>query len=310
MTAGRDAAAERVRTSKFLSLVLRHRPESIGITLDAEGWTDLDLLVERANAAGSRLSRSAVEEVVRTNDKQRFALSSDGRLIRAQQGHSTSAVSLTFELAEPPPLLFHGTADRNVPSIREHGLRPGGRHHVHLSADRSTALAVGARHGKAVVLLIGSDRMRRHGHSFYRSGNGVWLVDRVPPDSILEWDLDGPAGKPEATDQLVLLEPWFVPDCEDRSAFETELRREVAPGHTLFGRSEPAWLIARRCDEDDFAFLLADGSVACVHLSFSSGPDSPPWPSTAMFADLDDWTENCMLPEHEEWPPDSPASDG
>jgi putative RNA 2'-phosphotransferase len=195
VTAGRGAAPDRIRLSKFLSLVLRHRPETIGITLDAEGWADLDLLIERANAAGWRLSRAAVEDVVRTSDKQRFALSGDGRRIRAQQGHSTKAVSLTFEAAEPPAVLFHGTAERNVPSIRGEGLKPGRRHHVHLSSDRETAIAVGMRHGRAVVLLIDSGAMRCDGHAFCRSGNGVWLIDHVPPDYIVDWDLDG-EGKP------------------------------------------------------------------------------------------------------------------
>lgn len=300
MTRAGDAASERAGLSKFLSFVLRHRPESIGLSLDAEGWAELDHLVERANAAGRRLHRADVEDVVRTSDKQRFALSGDGRCIRAQQGHSTAARP-SFEPAEPPSLLFHGTAERNLPSIREEGLKPGRRHHVHLSADRRTALGVGARHGKAVVLLIDSGRMHRKGHAFFRSGNGVWLIDHVPADAILEWDLCGPDGKPEAADRLVLREPWFVPDAEDRTYFEAELRREAAPGHVLYGRIERVWLIARRYDQDDFAYLLADGSVACVHLSFSKGPDSPPWPSTGMFGDLEDWTKTCMMPEHEEW---------
>ncbi|HEX8654517.1 MAG TPA: RNA 2'-phosphotransferase [Allosphingosinicella sp.] len=191
MTAGRAAASDRIRLSKFLSLVLRHRPETIGITLDAEGWADLDLLIGRANAAGGRLSRAAVEDVVRTSDKQRFALSGDGSRIRAQQGHSTKAVSLTFEPAEPPAFLFHGTAERNIPSIRGEGLKPGRRHHVHLSGDRQTALAVGTRHGRAVVLLIDSGAMHGDGYAFYRSGNGVWLIDHVPSDYIVDWDLGG-----------------------------------------------------------------------------------------------------------------------
>ncbi|HEX8528265.1 RNA 2'-phosphotransferase [Allosphingosinicella sp.] len=213
---GQEDGTDPVRVSKFLSFVLRHRPGRIGITLDAEGWADLDQLIERANAGGMNLTRAAVEEAVRTSDKQRFALSCDGRSIRAQQGHSTSEVSLTFEPREPPPLLFHGTADRNISSIREHGLKPGKRHHVHLSADRRTALAVGARHGRAVVLLIDSGRMHRNDHPFYRSGNGVWLTDRVAPDCILEWDLAGPGGKPEETDRLALLSPGRFPTPRDR----------------------------------------------------------------------------------------------
>jgi putative RNA 2'-phosphotransferase len=129
------------------------------------------------------LDRATLDRVVGENDKQRFALSADGRRIRASQGHSV-AVELGLEPREPPAVLFHGTADRNLDSIRAEGLRPGRRTHVHLSADEATATAVGRRHGRPVVLRVHAGRMHAAGHAFYRSDNGVWLTARVPAADI------------------------------------------------------------------------------------------------------------------------------
>lgn len=167
------------RTSKFLSFVLRHKPESIGLELDPNGWVPLDTLIEKA-AAEMPLDGKLILEVVRTSDKQRFALSEDGASIRANQGHSVK-VDLQLEPKDPPPVLFHGTATRFLDSIMGQGLRPGQRHHVHLSADRETAVAVGRRHGKPVVLRIAADVMRAQGFVFFLSENGVWLTEKVPP---------------------------------------------------------------------------------------------------------------------------------
>lgn len=168
-----------VRTSKFLSRVLRHAPESVGLALDEAGWVDVQALLGAARRAGVALDRATLHRVVAENDKQRFALSADGTRIRASQGHSVR-VELGLEPTEPPEVLFHGTAERSVDSIRAEGLRPGRRTHVHLSADEATAVAVGGRHGRPVVLRVHAGRMHAAGHAFYRSDNGVWLTDAVP----------------------------------------------------------------------------------------------------------------------------------
>jgi putative RNA 2'-phosphotransferase len=168
-----------VRASKFLSLVLRHDPGRIGITLDAAGWVEVDALLGAAAAAGVALDRATLERVVAGNDKQRFAFSADGARIRASQGHSVR-VELGLEPVAPPEVLFHGTAARFVESIRAGGLRPGSRTHVHLSPDEATAVAVGRRHGGPVVLRVAALAMHRDGHAFFRSENGVWLTGAVP----------------------------------------------------------------------------------------------------------------------------------
>lgn len=172
-----------VRLSKFLSLVLRHRPERIGLTLDPGGWADVDELLHRARAARVDLTRAKLERVVRENDKQRFALSDDGARIRARQGHSID-VDLGLSPVEPPELLYHGTARRNVDSIRAEGLARKRRHHVHLSPDAVTAERVGRRHGQPVILTVEAGRMHADGHAFYLTGNGVWLTDTVPPEYL------------------------------------------------------------------------------------------------------------------------------
>lgn len=172
------------RLSKFISLVLRHDPGRIGLVLDPQGWADVEDLIARAKVAGVALDRSDVERIVRESDKQRFALSPDGARIRANQGHSVD-IDLALEPEAPPAELFHGTADRNLLSIRATGLHAIARQHVHLSPDRATAVKVGARHGRPVVLVVHAGRMAAAGHVFYRSANGVWLTQRVPPGFII-----------------------------------------------------------------------------------------------------------------------------
>jgi putative RNA 2'-phosphotransferase len=171
------------RLSKFMSLVLRHDPGAIGLTLDAAGWAEIDQLIACAAKAGTALTRAEIEQIVATSDKQRFALSDDGQRIRANQGHSI-AVDLGFTPQTPPEVLFHGTATRFVESIRAQGLVKGSRQHVHLSAEEVTAVNVGQRHGKPVVLRVRAGEMARAGMSFYLSANGVWLTDAVPSDRI------------------------------------------------------------------------------------------------------------------------------
>ncbi len=180
------------RISKFLSLVLRHKPETIGLSLDAEGWVRVDVLLDALNRNGKALERHMLNEVVFSNDKQRFAFSTDGQSIRANQGHSID-IDLKLQAVEPPDILFHGTATRFLDSIREDGLQRGKRHHVHLSATIETATSVGSRHGKPVVLHIAAKRMMEDGHVFYLSGNGVWLTDHVPVEFIDLPDDDTPS---------------------------------------------------------------------------------------------------------------------
>jgi len=176
-------AADLVRCSKFLSLVLRHEPEEFGLTLDKNGWAEVEELIRLANAAGHGLTRPLLERVVAQNDKNRFALSDDGRRIRANQGHSVE-VDLALPPAEPPELLYHGTASRSVAAIRVGGLHSGSRQHVHLSPDVPTAIKVGQRHGKPVVLIVRAKEMAAAGHQFFLSANGVWLTECVPAEFI------------------------------------------------------------------------------------------------------------------------------
>jgi putative RNA 2'-phosphotransferase len=167
------------KTSKFLSLVLRHEPARIGITLDSAGWTDVDALLAASAAHGVHITRDELAQIVATSDKQRFALSPDGARIRANQGHSVE-VELELAPAVPPAILYHGTVDRFLDSIRAQGLVKGERHHVHLSADLATAEKVGGRRGKPVVLTVRAADMVAAGHTFFVSANGVWLTDAVP----------------------------------------------------------------------------------------------------------------------------------
>ena len=171
---------ETTRVSKFLSLVLRHQPEQIGITLDESGWTLVDALLEGLNRHGLAITFPDLQHVVATNSKRRFALSEDGKMVRANQGHSIE-VDLGFTPRQPPDLLYHGTAEKNITSILESGLQKRQRHHVHLSAEQETAIAVGRRYGRPVVLEINAAEMYKAGHIFFLSDNGVWLVDEVPP---------------------------------------------------------------------------------------------------------------------------------
>lgn len=162
-----------------MSYVLRHKPEAIGITLDKNGLVETDVLLAACRLHNHPLTREELEEVVRTNDKQRFAFSEDGSKIRASQGHSVE-IELDYREIEPPEFLYHGTVTRFLASIQEKGLVKGRRHHVHLSGDTETAQKVGMRHGEPVVLSIAAGKMYRNGFVFYLSANGVWLTDRVP----------------------------------------------------------------------------------------------------------------------------------
>jgi putative RNA 2'-phosphotransferase len=172
-----------IRISRFLSKHLRHQPQRLGLRLMPGAWVPVDDLLSACARHNLALTRAELEEVVARNDKQRFGFDPTGTLIRARQGHSV-AIDLQLAPAVPPPVLFHGTAERNLAAILGDGLLPMSRHHVHLSPDRETALRVGARHGRPVVLQVDAAAMRESGAIFLRSDNGVWLVDRVAPEHL------------------------------------------------------------------------------------------------------------------------------
>lgn len=169
--------------SKFLSKHLRHAPEAIGLRLEAGGWVAVANLLAACAAHGHPLTRDELEDLVEDNDKQRFAFDESGQRIRAQQGHSV-AVDLQLAPATPPAVLYHGTAPAALPAIRQQGLQKMSRHHVHLTADEATARRVGQRRGRPVLLTIDAAALHAAGGVFYRSGNGVWLTDAVPPQYI------------------------------------------------------------------------------------------------------------------------------
>lgn len=162
-----------------MSYWLRHQPEDAGLTLTDAGWTDVGALLEALNRKGIACDIERLKAVIADNDKQRFELSFDGCSIRARQGHSLQ-VDLGLTPLAPPEFLFHGTAERFLPSILLEGLKPMKRHHVHLSTDIETAGKVGQRHGKPLILRVLSREMAANGHKFYRTDNDVWLTDTVP----------------------------------------------------------------------------------------------------------------------------------
>jgi len=169
--------------SKYLSLVLRHDPAAAGVTLDAEGWVGVDELLAGAARHGFSFTRAELEEVVQTNEKQRFAFSVDSQRIRASQGHSVS-VELGLTPETPPEVLYHGTVARFLSSIMDQGLDKRSRQYVHLSPDVETATRVGSRRGQPVILKIAAANMHSDGFRFFCSANGVWLTERVPPQYI------------------------------------------------------------------------------------------------------------------------------
>jgi len=168
-----------IKISKFLSLVLRHQPEMAKITLDENGWTDVDILIEKSNAAGIHLTAGLLKHIVDTNSKKRFCFNETFDKIRANQGHSVE-INLGYLAQEPPEILYHGTGSNSVQSITKHGLDKRSRHHVHLSQDIEIAIQVGQRHGKPFVFQVMAGQMFRDAFTFYLSDNGVWLTEFVP----------------------------------------------------------------------------------------------------------------------------------
>ncbi|MDX1972606.1 MAG: RNA 2'-phosphotransferase [Candidatus Sumerlaeia bacterium] len=171
------------RVSKLLSLVLRHDPKKLGLTLDPNGWVPVEELLMQLAKKGYRLSREQLEHLVATNDKQRFGYNQDRTRIRANQGHSVE-VELDLAPSVPPAILYHGTAMKNRGIIESEGLKKMKRQHVHLSSDWETAVKVGSRHGKPIVFVVDTQAMATTGALFYRSENGVWLVESVPPQFL------------------------------------------------------------------------------------------------------------------------------
>lgn len=172
------------RISKYISLILRHKPEAIGISLDEHGWANVVELIAGVNQTHP-LTIEVLERIVRTDKKQRYSFNEDKTLIRANQGHSVP-VDVELEKLSPPKVLFHGTGEKYISSIKAQGLIARSRLYVHLSADYETAIQVGKRHGKPVVILIRAEQMAEDGFDFYRSINGVWLTKNVPT-AYLEW---------------------------------------------------------------------------------------------------------------------------
>lgn len=171
-------------TSKFLSLLLRHKPQLVGLELDEHGWADVDDLIRRVSRRRP-LDRAKLEQIVATDDKQRYSFSADGKLIRANQGHSI-AVDVELAELEPPPILYHGTGEKFCPSITAQGLLKMSRLYVHMSSDVETARKVGRRHGVPKIFSVASGKMFADGFKFFRSVNGVWLTEHVPAKYLEE----------------------------------------------------------------------------------------------------------------------------
>lgn len=169
------------RISKFISMILRHKPQVIGITLDEHGWADVNELIKGINETGEEIefSKDTLETIVKTDKKQRYSFSQDRTLIRANQGHSIP-VDVELEKKEPPKVLYHGTGVKSVKAIQEQGLLPMERLYAHLSTDVETATNVGKRHGTPVIFQVNAEQMQKDGYDFFQSVNGVWLTKEVP----------------------------------------------------------------------------------------------------------------------------------
>ncbi len=179
-----------IKVGRYISYLLRHHPEEAGLTLDEHGWADVNELINAVAQTYAGFSRTELDEIVATNNKKRYSYSEDGLRIRANQGHSVK-VDVELEDKTPPPVLWHGTAERFVESIQEQGLVSGSRLYVHLSVDTDTARIVGKRHGKPVIFRVDCKRMTEDGYKFYLSVNGVWLTKEVPAQylTLVEEDI-------------------------------------------------------------------------------------------------------------------------
>lgn len=176
---------DKTNLSKFIALILRHKPDTVGITLDEHGWASVSELISGINACGNEIDMQTLEDIVAEDEKQRYSFNSDKTKIRANQGHSVN-VDVELKKAVPPETLFHGTGEKFVSSIKSEGLKPKSRLYVHLSKDRETAVKVGSRHGKPVVFEVNSGEMSRCGFEFFLSENDVWLTKIVPAEYLRE----------------------------------------------------------------------------------------------------------------------------
>lgn len=181
---------ETIKISKFLSLVLRHKPQTIGLQLDDNGWAEVNEVIDKVNRNGFTITPDTLNHVVVTNNKKRFSFNEDRTKIRANQGHSIE-INLYLKEVSPPQHLYHGTGERSVKSILATGLKKRNRQHVHLSSDIETAIVVGRRHGKPKVVIIEAAQMKDEGFPFYLSENGVWLTDYVPPEFLQVLEVPG-----------------------------------------------------------------------------------------------------------------------
>ena len=170
-----------IKLGRFLCLVLRHHPEEVGIILDEHGWADVGALLDGVCSTGRQIDRETLERIVREDNKQRYTFNEDHSRIRANQGHSIQ-VDVELRKVQPPQYLYHGTATRFLPAIQEEGIKRMNRQYVHLSPDYQTAVAVGHRYGVPVVLRVDAGAMAQNGMAFFRSENGVWLCEYVPPE--------------------------------------------------------------------------------------------------------------------------------
>ena len=177
---------EEIHIAKFFSLILRHKPQVIGLSLDGNGWASVYDLILKTNQHDSsmHLDFEKLQYVVNHDNKQRFALSPDNLKIRANQGHSLKDVDMEFEEVEPPLILLHGTAKKNIDGIKEHGLLKMSRQYVHLTSDHASAVKTGKRFGDPIVLIVNSQEMWAKGFKFFLSDNNVWLTEKVPPQFI------------------------------------------------------------------------------------------------------------------------------
>lgn len=179
------------KVSKFISLVLRHKPDAAGITVDKHGWANVDELIKGVSTNYPGFDLDILEEIVRTDEKQRYSFNEDKTLIRANQGHSIP-VDVELRVVRPPRYLYHGTGEKYAGLIERDGLIPKSRLHVHLSGDVETAINVGKRHGNPVIYLVDSGSMYEQGYTFYKSVNGVWLTEKVPVEYLTrQYFVDG-----------------------------------------------------------------------------------------------------------------------
>lgn len=178
-----------VKLSRFVSLILRHKPETIGLTLDNQGYVSIDELLQGINNSGRTINRFILNEIVSSDNKNRYSFNENNTMIRANQGHSIP-VNLNLQELTPPEILYHGTVKKYYKSIIENGLIPKDRMYVHLSEDIETAIEVGSRRGKPVLLIVKAREMYNNGYVFYKSKNGIWLISEVDNKYIKRGDYD------------------------------------------------------------------------------------------------------------------------